>query len=392
MYFKEHPMNPLPHPLAALGAVAALMGGCGKADQAPDSAASSSTPSVVAHVQKPAPPDSCTLLSATEAEAYVGKLLTPPFRANDDGAADTTGNACAYRGAGAHQLVIVRTGPGSAAAGKMANDVPNIVGGALEKAGAGNLAAAGHRVMADVANGPWDKATWIPGGTLFVTKGDDGANIDVSGAGGKQDDATSIARFIVPRLGHPLAYDGAKAAAALPAPKAHPASACDVVPSAAVAGAIGPLAGAPTSDSDGSKCTYHVASAQGPRSYPIEFVWQGGTKNFNMLKNGMSTLGSVMGGSIPTAGMDSMKMDPTMSKMMGGLMNMVGGGGKAPGAATEVGFKTDTTLQGPWDSAMLMHGTQLFAVKNDIMVGMDLQSADYEKAKALLAVICSSLE
>jgi len=79
-----------------------------------------------------------------------------------------------------------------------------------------------------------------------------------------------------------------------------------------------------------------------------------------------------------------------MSKMIGGLMGLAGGGG-APGAATQVGFKTDTTLQGPWDSAMLMHGTQLFAVKNDVMVAMDLQSADYEKAKALLAVICSSL-
>jgi hypothetical protein len=38
-----------------------------------------------------------------------------------------------------------------------------------------------------------------------------------------------------------------------------------------------------------------------------------------------------------------------------------------------------------------MHGTQLFAVKNDVMVGMDLQSADYEKAKALLAVICATI-
>ena len=73
---------------------------------------------------------------------------------------------------------------------------------------------------------------------------------------------------------------------------------------------------------------------------------------------------------------------------MNDVPNIVGG---APGAATQVGFKTDTNLQGPWDSAMLMHGTQLFAVKNDIMVGMDLQSADYDKAKALLAVVCSSL-
>jgi len=377
---------------AALGAAVVLTSGCGNADHAPGSAAAGSAQNVAAQQKQPATPDPCTLLSAIEAEAYVGKLTAPPFRSNDDGAADTAGDACAYRGTGAHQLVIARTGGGSAAAGKIANDVPNIVGGALQKAGAGNLAAAAHRVMADVPNGPWDKATWIPGGTLFVTKGDGGANIDVSGSSGKEDDAFAIARLVVPRFDHPLNYDGAKAAAVLPKPKAHPASACDVVPQSAVEGAIGPLEDAPTAEADGAKCSYHVASAQGPRTYQIEYVWQGGTKNFNMLKNGMSTLGSVMGGSIPTAGMDSMKMDPAMSKMMGGLMNMAGGGGGgAPGAATQVGFKTDTNLQGPWDSAMLMHGTQLFAVKNDIMVGMDLQSADYEKAKALLAVICASI-
>ncbi|HEX3913344.1 MAG TPA: hypothetical protein VHW71_07550 [Steroidobacteraceae bacterium] len=376
---------------AALGAAAASMSGCGSADQAPGSAAQGSASSVMARQKAASTPDPCTLLSATEAATYVGTLSTPPFRANDDGAADAAGDACAYRGGGAVQLVIVRTGQGSAAAGRIVKEVPNIIGGALEKAGAGNLAATAHRVMADVPNGPWDTATWIPGGTLLMTKGDDGANIDVSGSSGKQDDAVAIARLIVPRFDHPLDYDGAKAAAALPRPKAHPASACDVVPQSAVEGAIGPLVGAPSAAPDGSKCSYQVSSAQGPRSYQIEYVWQGGTKNFNMLKNGMSSMGSMMGGGIPTAGMDSMKMDPNMSKMMGGLMNMVGGGGGAPGAATQVGFETDTNLQGPWDSAMLMHGTQLFAVKNDVMVAMDLKSADYEKAKALLAVVCSAI-
>jgi hypothetical protein len=378
--------------LAAIGAAAALTSGCGNADHAAGTAAPGTAQSLVAHLKDRATPDPCTLLSATEAAAYVGALTTPPFRANDDGAADAAGDACTYRGTGARQLVIVRTGEGSAAAGAIVNQVPNIVGGAVQKAGAGDLAAAAHRVIADVPNGPWDKANWIPGGTLFVTKGDAGANIDVSGTGGKEDDAIAIARLIVPRFDHPLDYDGAKAAAALPKPKPHPASACDVVPQSAVEGAIGPLDGAPAAESDGSKCAYHVASAQGPRTYLIEFVWQGGAKNFNMLKNGMSTLGSAMGGTIPTTGMDSMKMDPNMSKMIGGLMNIAGGGGGgAPGAATQVGFRTDTTLQGPWDSAMLMHGTQLFAVKNDVMVGMDLQSADYEKAKALLAVICATI-
>lgn len=377
--------------VATLGAAAALTAGCGNTDHTPGAPTAAAPQSRGAQQAQRAAPDPCTLLSAAEAQAYVGTLTVPPFRANDEGSAEAAGEACAYRGTDARQLIITRTGEGAAAAGKIMNEVPNAVGGALEKAGAGNLASATHRIMADVPNGPWDKANWIPGGTLFLTKGGGGANIDVSGAGGKQEDAVALARLIVPRFDHPLDYDGAKAAAAMPTPKPHPSGACDVVPQAAVEGAIGPLDGAPAAGSDGSKCAYHVASAQGPRTYEIDFTWQGGTKNFNMLKNGMSTLGSAMGGTIPTTGMDSMKMDPAMSKMLGGLMNMAGGGGGAPGAATQVGLKTDTNLKGPWDSAMLMHGTQLFAVKNDVMVGMELQSADYEKAKALLAVVCATL-
>ncbi|HLB09071.1 MAG TPA: hypothetical protein VK617_06035 [Gemmatimonadaceae bacterium] len=76
---------------------------------------------------------------------------------------------------------------------------------------------------------------------------------------------------------------------------------------------------------------------------------------------------------------------------------MVGGqpsaGGKpaATGAVTTVGLRTDTTLKGPWDNAALLHGTQLIAVRGDVSVVMSLQSADYEKAKALLAAVCAHL-
>jgi hypothetical protein len=112
-----------------------------------------------------------------------------------------------------------------------------------------------------------------------------------------------------------------------------------------------------------------------------------------MLKNGPTTMGSAMGGNIPMGGLDSLPQDPKTAALIGGLMKLAGGGdaGAAPGAATQIGFKTDSTLQGPWDNATLLHGTQLLAVKADVMVGMDLKSADYEKAKALMAAICSRL-
>jgi hypothetical protein len=86
-----------------------------------------------------------------------------------------------------------------------------------------------------------------------------------------------------------------------------------------------------------------------------------------------------------------------MQAAFGGLMNMVAGGsagggpGSAPGAAATVGFRTDTTLKGPWDNAALLHGTQFVAVRHDAFVGMSLVSADYDKAKALLGAICARL-
>ncbi len=337
--------------------------------------------------------DPCTLLAVSEAQAYVGVLVTPPFRANDDGTASVRGSQCVYRGSGGRQLGITWNGKGAAQAGSIVDSVPNNLGGTFQNAGEPGLAATTHRVIAKGPDGPWDRANWIPGGTLFVTKGDQGANIDMSGASGNQADAVAIARLIVPRFNDPLAYDGARAAASTPKPKEHSGSACGVVPQAAVEAAIGPLAGAPTAGADGTKCAYRVAAPQGLRTYTIEFVWHGGLKNYNMLKNGPSTLGSAMGGGIPMGGLDAIPQDSQTTAMLGGLMKLAGGagGGAAQGATAQVGFKTDSTLQGPWDNATLLHGTQLLAVKADVMVGMDLQSADYEKAKALMAAICSRL-
>lgn len=189
-------------------------------------------------------------------------------------------------------------------------------------------------------SGPWDRAKWIPGSALFASKGAEQVAIDVSGASGERDDALALARIVVPRLAQPLDYDGAAAVALAPKPRAHPAHACDLVPRAEVEAAIGPLAGEPTADAPETSCTYRVATAKGERAYPVEYTWDGGQKNYRVLEHG-------------------------------------------DGA--------DTTLAGPWDHAALVHGTRLVGVRHDTLVGMNLQSADFEKAKALLAAICSRL-
>jgi hypothetical protein len=356
---------------AALGAVAALLGSWARGNAATDP---------------------CTLLSASEAQTYVGQLATPPFRADDNGGATARGSSCVYRGSGGKQISLNWKASGAAQAGSITSSVPDALGNTFNKAGQSGLAASTHRVIAQGPPGPWDKANWIPGGTLFVTKGDQGVNVDMSGASGSEDEAIAIARLAVPRFNHPLAYDGTRAAMSAPKAKVHGA-ACGVVTKAAVEAAVGPLVGAPTQGSDGNSCEYRVATPQGQRTYSVEYVWQGGLKNYNMLKNGPATLGSAMGGNIPMNGLNSIPQDAQTSALIGGLMKLAGGGdsGAAPGAATQIGFKTDSNLKGPWDNATLMHGTQLLAVKADVMVGMDLKSADYEKAKALMAAICSQL-
>jgi len=313
--------------------------------------------------------DPCSLMSGAEAAAYVGPLASPPYRASD-GAADARGDECMYHGKDGRQVALRPEWEGGALMGRVLQGVPDALGGVLGKAAPG-LDSMTHMVMKPETGGPWDQATWIPSGALFASNGPAQVQVDVSGASGKESDGLAIAKIAVPRLAHPLDYDGAKAVALAPRAAAHPAHACDIVPRAAIEAAIGPLDGAPASDAPETECTWRVHSPEGERTYAVEFVWQGGGKNYRMLTHGMSMVGGFM-------------------KSLAGSSEG-GGPGTATGAVGTVGFKTDTALEGPWDNAALLHGTQLVAVRHDVFVGMTLTSADYDRAKALLGAICSRL-
>ncbi|MGH7668363.1 MAG: hypothetical protein ACRENQ_02630 [Gemmatimonadaceae bacterium] len=339
--------------------------------------------------------DPCTLLSASEAAPYVGPLASPPYLASD-GVPDVHGDQCVYRGTDGRVVTVQATWSGGAAAGKVTQDVPDKLGSGLAGAGATGMDTMAHRVMKAEAAGPWDRATWIPGGALLATKGDASVDVDVTGTSGKEADALALARIMVPRLAHPLAYDGAKAVALAPKPVVHPARACDFIPVSQVVAAIGPLDGAPapdTPDSPETTCTYRVHTAAGERIYAVSYGWQNGQKAYAAQTHGMATMGALMG--TPTSSpLDTMHQPPAMKTMMGAMMKMIGGSSDsrgaatAPGATATVGMRTDTALVGPWDRAALLHGTQLMAVRRDVIVAMSLQSADYDRAKALLAAIC----
>ncbi len=176
--------------------------------------------------------DPCTLLSANEAQSYVGSLSTPPFRADDNGAANTRGSSCVYRGSAGKQISLLWNASGAAEVGSITESVPNTLGSVFDKAGQPGLSANTHRVIAQGPPGPWDKANWIPGGTLFVTKGDQGDQRRHEWRQRGEDEAVAIAKLAVPRFNHPLAYDGARAAMNAPKTKAHGA-ACAVMTKAA---------------------------------------------------------------------------------------------------------------------------------------------------------------
>jgi hypothetical protein len=134
--------------------------------------------------------DPCTLLSAQEAEPYVGALAIAPFRASDGSdTPDAGGDACVYRGIDGKHFTVLADWRGGGMMGEALDGLHESVGGVA---------------------GPWDKAMWTDGGALFVYKGDAQIRIDMSAAGGQKNDALALAREIVPRIGHPQSSSRSK--------------------------------------------------------------------------------------------------------------------------------------------------------------------------------------
>src|SRR5581483_7049447 len=321
--------------------------------------------------------DSCRSLAPSEAEPYVGPLATPPYRYDDGSASPSpSGDACMYRGRdGRSVVVIVSHAAGASQFGK------GVTGTAPKVTGAGSPEA---KMMSGPA-GPWDRSWWSPMGALTVWKGDAQIIVDVSGSEAGQAGAVALATKIMSREGHPLDYDGARAAQLAPKPHARLANACDLIPRARAEQILGPLAGNPVADSDGTACTYKVRGTGEPKSYPMAVTWRGGYQALDRLKHTLPMNSGMMG--TPTVAMPT--LDSNAQKMVGGLMQMVGGSASA--APVKTSFKTDTTLRGPWDAAALSNGSMLGATRHDVMVVFDLNHADYDKAKALLAAACERL-
>lgn len=332
--------------------------------------------------------DSCGSLAPSEAEPYVGPLGTPPYRYDDAAAMpDPAGDACMYHGRDGRSVVVtVSRGAGAAEVGKIVTDAPKVLARAMA-AGSGGNAQSPNALTSLLSGppGPWDRSMWSPMGTLTVWKGDAQIMVDVSGSEAGQPGAIDLATKIVGRLDHPLDYDGAHAATLAPKPHEKLANACDLIPRARAEQILGPLDGSPIADPDGTECTYKVKGAGDPQTYPMSVTWRGGYQALDRLKHTLPMSSGILG--TPKISMPT--LDSSSQKLLGGLMKMVGG--SATGAPVKTSFKTDTTLRGPWDAAALINGTVLSATRHDVMVTFELQSADYDKAKALLAAACERL-
>jgi hypothetical protein len=138
--------------------------------------------------------DPCTLVTVKEAEAVLGKLVVPPYRA-DEGTplAMAKGRSCAYFTAGHHALVVTPTWE----YGGTAYEATRGIGGLLER-----VAPALHMDGADTLDtGPWDEAAGDPAtGQLYFLKGDRMVEIGYTVSSTDFDGAVRLARIAVGRL------------------------------------------------------------------------------------------------------------------------------------------------------------------------------------------------
>ncbi|MEP6494820.1 MAG: hypothetical protein ABJF01_19190 [bacterium] len=331
--------------------------------------------------------DPCIYLASSEAEPYVGPLATPPFRFDDEeGAPSADGKHCMYRGRDGREIMVDAIAGNATIAAAVTAGVPRVMGRVMKATGHDDQQSVIAAVTPKREQGPWDDAQWFGTiGSLQAIKGDSGVMIDVSASSAGEEGAYALAREAMPRLTKPLEYDGAHAATLAPKPRAPLANPCDLIPRAQVEQAIGPLSAAPQQDTLGRTCTYRVAAAGRTFEYPLDITWINGNKKFAMMKRSIGAaadaLGTPGGGGAHTIPPEAQQMLGQISKMTGGAVDVT---------PLTHGLTSDTTLVGPWDKAALIVGT-LAATKHNVMIQLRVSSADYDKAKALLAAACEQL-
>ena len=140
----------------------------------------------------PPEPDPCSLVTREEAEAVLGKLLAPPYRAHDRGPyAKPHGLSCGYYTAGHHVFVVTPKW----ARGKQLFEITRGLGTIVT-----SVAADPDREKADTLDGPWDDVVLGLDGTLAFLKGDQLLEVEYLTSSTDAAGAVRLARVALKRL------------------------------------------------------------------------------------------------------------------------------------------------------------------------------------------------
>jgi hypothetical protein len=143
-------------------------------------------------VEPPIGPDPCSLLTRSEAESVLGKLVVAPYRSHDGGPlAYERGSSCAYYTAGHRVLVVIPHWTDGKQDLTLVRGVGKLVGA---------VAADLEGAAADTLDGPWDDVALGLDGNLAFLKGDQLLEIAFATSSTDQAGALKLARIALERL------------------------------------------------------------------------------------------------------------------------------------------------------------------------------------------------
>ena len=143
-------------------------------------------------VEPPTGPDPCSLLTRSEAESVLGKLVVAPYRSHDGGPfVDERGSTCAYYTTGHRVLVVIPHWTDGKRDLALVRGVGNLIGA---------VAADLEGAAADTLDGPWDDVALGLDGNLAFLKGDQLLEIAFATSSTDQAGAMKLARIALERL------------------------------------------------------------------------------------------------------------------------------------------------------------------------------------------------
>lgn len=301
--------------------------------------------------------DPCSLLEPKEVEAVLGAPLgTPPYRAsNTTPAAD--GKDCVYQTANFHTIIFTVDFTDGAQDYKMTGFAQRLLSGAPTESAKKAFKMDDGTELA----GEWDEANLTAMNCCIFNalRADQMITIDFTGSEATLAQAASLVDAAYKRIDKPLKLDGGAnvdAAAAFLKTRPKRVAGCSVLSRSEVEAILGPLISPPVANNGdktgtSTSCEYHVPPENGmPRSYELNYRWQGAYYQVRSDAHTTRVAGMAMGGA-------ATKADDPLAPT------------GAPGD--------------PWERAGIVYN-DFVALKKDVEVKIDKRGLDEGKVKALV--------